>query len=166
MRKVGQTPSAPQAEARLSDITQLPISPPQPPSEEKINGILLGFRIRYRELLYDRLRGYSAHAVSSISAWADLTGESGLRTSTWMHQRRKRPFTQLPLLLSNTLTKLHAPVRADYIALHSCVTRTIIPIRGETFTQTSFVLSSPRGSDTLQQSISSCDQQQSAASYY
>lgn len=50
--------------------------PPQPPSEEKINGILLGFRLRYRELLYDRLRGYSAHAISSISAWADLTGEA------------------------------------------------------------------------------------------
>lgn len=47
----------------------------QPPSEEKINGILLGFRIRYRELLYDRLRTYSAHAISSVAAWADLTGE-------------------------------------------------------------------------------------------
>ncbi|XP_008312564.1 protein sidekick-2 isoform X2 [Cynoglossus semilaevis] len=45
----------------------------QPPSEEKINGILLGFRIRYRELLYDRLRSYSVHAISSMSTWADLT---------------------------------------------------------------------------------------------
>ncbi|KAK5906216.1 hypothetical protein CgunFtcFv8_002101 [Champsocephalus gunnari] len=45
----------------------------QPPSEEKINGILLGFRIRYRELLYDRLRSYSAHTISSLSTWGDLT---------------------------------------------------------------------------------------------
>ncbi|XP_028990043.1 protein sidekick-2 isoform X2 [Betta splendens] len=43
------------------------------PSEEKINGILLGFRIRYRELLYDRLRSYSIHSVSSVSAWAELS---------------------------------------------------------------------------------------------
>lgn len=47
---------------------------PQPPSEEKINGILLGFRIRYRELLYDRLRSY-IHTVNSASAWAELSGE-------------------------------------------------------------------------------------------
>ncbi|KAF0025692.1 hypothetical protein F2P81_022573 [Scophthalmus maximus] len=45
----------------------------QPPAEEKINGILLGFRIRYRELLYDRLRSYSAHALNSMSTWAELT---------------------------------------------------------------------------------------------
>ncbi|XP_052426981.1 protein sidekick-2 isoform X3 [Carassius gibelio] len=46
----------------------------QPPPEEKINGILLGFRIRYRELLYDRLRSFSAHAISSpSSSWAELT---------------------------------------------------------------------------------------------
>uniref|UniRef100_A0A671K347 Protein sidekick-2-like n=1 Tax=Sinocyclocheilus anshuiensis TaxID=1608454 RepID=A0A671K347_9TELE len=46
----------------------------QPPPEEKINGILLGFRIRYRELLYDRLRSFSAHAISSPStSWAELT---------------------------------------------------------------------------------------------
>uniref|UniRef100_A0A8C1ZGR0 Sidekick cell adhesion molecule 2b n=1 Tax=Cyprinus carpio TaxID=7962 RepID=A0A8C1ZGR0_CYPCA len=45
-----------------------------PPPEEKINGILLGFRIRYRELLYDRLRSFSTHAISSPStSWAELT---------------------------------------------------------------------------------------------
>ncbi|CAG06587.1 unnamed protein product, partial [Tetraodon nigroviridis] len=54
----------------------------KPPSEEKINGILLGFRIRYRELLYDRLRGYSAHAISSISAWADLSAPYSIRNLT------------------------------------------------------------------------------------
>ncbi|TNN03245.1 hypothetical protein fugu_000274 [Takifugu bimaculatus] len=54
----------------------------KPPSEEKINGILLGFRLRYRELLYDRLRGYSAHALSSISAWADLTAPYSIRNLT------------------------------------------------------------------------------------
>uniref|UniRef100_A0A8C8DYX5 Sidekick cell adhesion molecule 2b n=1 Tax=Oryzias sinensis TaxID=183150 RepID=A0A8C8DYX5_9TELE len=36
----------------------------KPPSEEKINGILLGFRIHYRELLYDRLRNY-IHTVNT-----------------------------------------------------------------------------------------------------
>ncbi|TRY60854.1 hypothetical protein DNTS_028282 [Danionella cerebrum] len=46
----------------------------QPPSEEKINGILLGFRIRYRELLYERLRSFSAHTVGGASGgWAELT---------------------------------------------------------------------------------------------
>uniref|UniRef100_A0A8C7TUW6 Sidekick cell adhesion molecule 2b n=1 Tax=Oncorhynchus mykiss TaxID=8022 RepID=A0A8C7TUW6_ONCMY len=46
----------------------------QPPSEEKINGILLGFRIRYRELLYDRLRSFSVLTANSPSAtWAELT---------------------------------------------------------------------------------------------
>uniref|UniRef100_A0A8C1ZH77 Sidekick cell adhesion molecule 2b n=1 Tax=Cyprinus carpio TaxID=7962 RepID=A0A8C1ZH77_CYPCA len=43
-------------------------------NREKINGILLGFRIRYRELLYDRLRSFSTHAISSPStSWAELT---------------------------------------------------------------------------------------------
>ncbi|XP_067344021.1 protein sidekick-2 isoform X2 [Channa argus] len=51
----------------------------QPPSEEKINGILLGFRIRYRELLYDRLRSYSAHSVNSVSTWAELTAPYSIR---------------------------------------------------------------------------------------
>lgn len=81
--------------------TQIPIflPPPQPPPEEKINGILLGFRLRYRELLYDRLRSYSAHAISSISAWADLTGEAV--------SAPRRPCS------SNTRTQLPAPARAD-----------------------------------------------------
>ncbi|KAI2658294.1 Protein sidekick-2 [Labeo rohita] len=52
----------------------------QPPPEEKINGILLGFRIRYRELLYDRLRSFSAHAISSPStSWAELTSPYSIR---------------------------------------------------------------------------------------
>uniref|UniRef100_A0A8C5N9E1 Sidekick cell adhesion molecule 2b n=1 Tax=Gouania willdenowi TaxID=441366 RepID=A0A8C5N9E1_GOUWI len=54
----------------LQDVLSVvPCVPSQPPSEEKINGIPLGFRIRYRELLYDRLRSY----VSSASSWAELT---------------------------------------------------------------------------------------------
>uniref|UniRef100_A0AAQ5XY70 Sidekick cell adhesion molecule 2b n=1 Tax=Amphiprion ocellaris TaxID=80972 RepID=A0AAQ5XY70_AMPOC len=53
----------------------------QPPSEEKINGILLGFRIRYRELLYDRLRSY-IHTLSSASSWAELTADS-IRTCSF-----------------------------------------------------------------------------------
>uniref|UniRef100_A0A8C9WZ90 Sidekick cell adhesion molecule 2 n=1 Tax=Sander lucioperca TaxID=283035 RepID=A0A8C9WZ90_SANLU len=50
-----------------------PSFPLQPPAEEKINGILLGFRIRYRELLYDRLRSYSLHNINSVSTWGELT---------------------------------------------------------------------------------------------
>lgn len=55
------------------------LPPSQPPSEEKINGILLGFRIRYRELLYDRLRSYSAHNINSASTWAELNGERSVQ---------------------------------------------------------------------------------------
>lgn len=48
----------------------------QPPSEERINGILLGFRVRYRELLYDRLRSFTVRTVNSPSTtWAELTCE-------------------------------------------------------------------------------------------
>ncbi|PWA21587.1 hypothetical protein CCH79_00003262, partial [Gambusia affinis] len=50
----------------------------QPPGEEKINGILLGFRIRYRELLYDRLRNY-IHTVNSLSSWAELNAPYAIR---------------------------------------------------------------------------------------
>uniref|UniRef100_A0A8C2BXD4 Sidekick cell adhesion molecule 2a n=1 Tax=Cyprinus carpio TaxID=7962 RepID=A0A8C2BXD4_CYPCA len=46
------------------------------PPEEEINGILLGFRVRYRELRYDRLRSFTVRTVNSPSAsWAELTGE-------------------------------------------------------------------------------------------
>lgn len=49
---------------------------PQPPSEDKINGILLGFRLRYRELLYDSLRGFTLHGIGNPGAtWAELTRE-------------------------------------------------------------------------------------------
>ncbi|KPP73215.1 protein sidekick-2-like [Scleropages formosus] len=39
----------------------------QPPAEERINGILLGFRVRYRELQYDRLRSYTVRTVNNLS---------------------------------------------------------------------------------------------------
>uniref|UniRef100_W5UH46 Protein sidekick-2 n=1 Tax=Ictalurus punctatus TaxID=7998 RepID=W5UH46_ICTPU len=42
----------------------------QSPSEEKINGILLGFHIRYRELLYERLRSFH---IQKHSSWTELT---------------------------------------------------------------------------------------------
>ncbi|XP_041941993.1 protein sidekick-2 isoform X3 [Alosa sapidissima] len=46
----------------------------KPPSEEQINGILLGFRVRYRELHYDRLRSFTVRTVNNPSAsWAELT---------------------------------------------------------------------------------------------
>lgn len=42
-----------------------------------MNGVLLGFRVRYRELHYDRLRSFTVRTVNSPSSnWADLTGES------------------------------------------------------------------------------------------
>ncbi|XP_061311204.1 protein sidekick-2 [Pezoporus flaviventris] len=46
----------------------------QPPAEDKINGILLGFRLRYRELVPDSLRGGSLRGIGSPGAtWAQLT---------------------------------------------------------------------------------------------
>ena len=48
----------------------------QPPAEDKINGILLGFRIRYRELLYEGLRGFTLRGINNPGAkWAELTRE-------------------------------------------------------------------------------------------
>ncbi|NXN87915.1 SDK2 protein, partial [Bombycilla garrulus] len=44
----------------------------QPPAEDKINGILLGFRLRYRELLHDSLRGFALRGHPGAS-WAELT---------------------------------------------------------------------------------------------
>ncbi|XP_026510348.1 protein sidekick-2 [Terrapene carolina triunguis] len=55
----------------------------QPPSEDKINGILLGFRIRYRELVYDGLRGFTTRSVSSPGAkWTELTPGYAVRNLT------------------------------------------------------------------------------------
>ncbi|KAM6904507.1 protein sidekick-2-like isoform 4-T4 [Xenentodon cancila] len=52
----------------------------QLPSEEHINGVLLGFRVRYRELHYDRLRSFSVRTVNSPSAnWADLSAPYSIR---------------------------------------------------------------------------------------
>ncbi|XP_060058654.1 protein sidekick-2 isoform X2 [Erinaceus europaeus] len=46
----------------------------QPPPEDKINGILLGFRIRYRELLSEGLRGFTMRGIHNPGAkWAELT---------------------------------------------------------------------------------------------
>ncbi|XP_068269359.1 LOW QUALITY PROTEIN: protein sidekick-2 [Nyctibius grandis] len=46
----------------------------QPPAEDKINGILLGFRLRYRELVYDSLRGFAPRGTGHPGAtWAELT---------------------------------------------------------------------------------------------
>ncbi|KPP75421.1 protein sidekick-2-like [Scleropages formosus] len=55
----------------------------QPPPEERINGILLGFRVRYRELLYDRLRSFTVRTVNSPSAtWTELTSPYSVRNLT------------------------------------------------------------------------------------
>ncbi|XP_069786249.1 protein sidekick-2 isoform X2 [Narcine bancroftii] len=46
----------------------------QPPAEEKINGILLGYRIRYRELVYDNYRSFTLRTVGNPGAkWSELT---------------------------------------------------------------------------------------------
>lgn len=53
-----------------------PLPSLQPPAEDKINGILLGFRIRYRELLYEGLRGFTLRGINNPGAkWAELTCE-------------------------------------------------------------------------------------------
>ncbi|KAM7334538.1 hypothetical protein ACRRTK_007858 [Alexandromys fortis] len=55
----------------------------QPPAEDKINGILLGFRIRYRELLYDGLRGFTLRGIHNPGAkWAELTSLYSMRNLT------------------------------------------------------------------------------------
>ncbi|XP_054891934.1 protein sidekick-2 isoform X1 [Poeciliopsis prolifica] len=55
----------------------------QPPSEDDLNGVLLGFRVRYRELHYDRLRSFSVRTVNSPSAnWADFTSPYSIRNLT------------------------------------------------------------------------------------
>ncbi|KAJ8384733.1 hypothetical protein AAFF_G00199390 [Aldrovandia affinis] len=52
----------------------------QPPPEDRINGVLLGFRVRYRELLYDRLHSFTVRTVSSPSArWAELASPYDMR---------------------------------------------------------------------------------------
>ncbi|XP_059414733.1 protein sidekick-2-like isoform X2 [Carassius carassius] len=55
----------------------------KPPPEEEINGVLLGFRVRYRELRYDRLRSFTVRTVNSPSAnWAELTAPYSVRNLT------------------------------------------------------------------------------------
>uniref|UniRef100_A0A8K9VG45 Fibronectin type-III domain-containing protein n=1 Tax=Oncorhynchus mykiss TaxID=8022 RepID=A0A8K9VG45_ONCMY len=57
----------------------------EPPAEKQINGVLLGFRVRYRELQYDRLRSFTIRTINSpASNWAELTGDgiSGMVSST------------------------------------------------------------------------------------
>ncbi|NWS36986.1 SDK2 protein, partial [Probosciger aterrimus] len=50
------------------------VLPTQPPSEDKINGILLGFRLRYRELVHESLRGVTLRSIGNPGAtWAQLT---------------------------------------------------------------------------------------------
>uniref|UniRef100_A0A8C1ZRX6 Sidekick cell adhesion molecule 2a n=1 Tax=Cyprinus carpio TaxID=7962 RepID=A0A8C1ZRX6_CYPCA len=56
------------------------------PPEEEINGILLGFRVRYRELRYDRLRSFTVRTVNSPSAsWAELTAVNNLSMCMCAH---------------------------------------------------------------------------------
>ncbi|XP_077474176.1 protein sidekick-2-like isoform X2 [Stigmatopora argus] len=52
----------------------------QSPSEDHINGVLLGFRVRYRELNYDRLRSFTLHKPNSPSpSWVELAAPYSVR---------------------------------------------------------------------------------------
>ncbi|OCT60398.1 hypothetical protein XELAEV_18046417mg [Xenopus laevis] len=52
----------------------------QAPAEDKINGILLGFCIRFRELAYDGLRSFTMQSINNPSAkWAELTASYMMR---------------------------------------------------------------------------------------
>ncbi|KAJ0001330.1 hypothetical protein NQD34_006350 [Periophthalmus magnuspinnatus] len=51
----------------------------KPPTEDHINGVLLGFRVRYRELHYDRLRTFSVRTVNNPANWADLAAPYSIR---------------------------------------------------------------------------------------
>uniref|UniRef100_A0A673YTQ3 Sidekick cell adhesion molecule 2 n=2 Tax=Salmo trutta TaxID=8032 RepID=A0A673YTQ3_SALTR len=67
-------------EMRLTDSVDLQTRFPKPFSNRtnilRINGVLLGFRVRYRELQYDHLRSFTIRTINSpASNWAELTGE-------------------------------------------------------------------------------------------
>uniref|UniRef100_A0A3P8VT00 Sidekick cell adhesion molecule 2 n=1 Tax=Cynoglossus semilaevis TaxID=244447 RepID=A0A3P8VT00_CYNSE len=54
---------------------------------DHINGVLLGFRVRYRELHYDHLRSFTVRAGPSAN-WADLTGSrASLLSDLSKHKR-------------------------------------------------------------------------------
>ncbi|XP_072916750.1 protein sidekick-1 isoform X1 [Hemitrygon akajei] len=53
----------------------------QPPKEESLNGILMGFRIYYRELTYDHVPGFNTQPIGEPSALqGELTSESSFKT--------------------------------------------------------------------------------------
>ncbi|OCT58236.1 hypothetical protein XELAEV_18002425mg [Xenopus laevis] len=50
------------------------------PAEDRINGILLGFCIRFRELAYDGLRSFTVKSINNPSSkWAELTASYMMR---------------------------------------------------------------------------------------
>uniref|UniRef100_A0A6I8SSN7 Sidekick cell adhesion molecule 2 n=1 Tax=Xenopus tropicalis TaxID=8364 RepID=A0A6I8SSN7_XENTR len=52
----------------------------QAPAEDRINGILLGFCIRFRELAYDGLRSFTMQSINNPGAkWAELTASYMMR---------------------------------------------------------------------------------------
>ncbi|XP_036422629.1 protein sidekick-1 isoform X2 [Colossoma macropomum] len=52
----------------------------QPPKEESVNGVLVGYRLYYRELQYDSTPQESKKAINSSSARGDLTAKSTVKT--------------------------------------------------------------------------------------
>uniref|UniRef100_A0A673YUA9 Sidekick cell adhesion molecule 2 n=2 Tax=Salmoninae TaxID=504568 RepID=A0A673YUA9_SALTR len=71
-------------EMRLTDSVDLQTRFPKPFSNRtnilRINGVLLGFRVRYRELQYDHLRSFTIRTINSpASNWAELTAPYSVR---------------------------------------------------------------------------------------
>ncbi|KAL7830593.1 hypothetical protein SRHO_G00317200 [Serrasalmus rhombeus] len=52
----------------------------QPPKEESVNGVLVGYRLYYRELQYDSAPQESKKAINSSSVRGDLTAKSTVKT--------------------------------------------------------------------------------------
>ncbi|KAK1805199.1 hypothetical protein P4O66_019553 [Electrophorus voltai] len=61
----------------------------QSPKEESVNGVLLGYRLYYRELQYDSTPLDSKKAINSSVARGDLTGTSRRRESIRLNRERQ-----------------------------------------------------------------------------
>ncbi|NXA30009.1 SDK2 protein, partial [Ibidorhyncha struthersii] len=95
----------------------------QPPAEDKINGILLGFRLRYRELVYDSLRGFTLRGIGNPGAtWAELTPVYAV------HNLSEVSLTQYEL---DSKSPLPLPPRACPPRCHPCIRMSVYNAVGE-----------------------------------
>uniref|UniRef100_A0A8B9GTL9 Sidekick cell adhesion molecule 2a n=1 Tax=Astyanax mexicanus TaxID=7994 RepID=A0A8B9GTL9_ASTMX len=98
----------------------------QPPSEEQINGILLGFRVRYRELHYDRLRSFTVRTVNSPAAnWAELTGESKFNPPPHPRAAVRRAHSGLSLISMSVPVSAEMPGPPTNIAISNIGPRSV-----------------------------------------